>query len=131
MIRIVCVELKRQGEEGCWVQIGLGDTKQIATIDVREMPLEQRREVLAWWFNHHLHCTDGGSHSWVFHRWMPDTKAWLWGPCRKCGVYRLTQTNGNYSEWHPAGGHAQALIVNDWQEVSGKQLSGDLQDGEK
>lgn len=95
------------------MQTGPERGRQITRIDVRWMSLEERKPVLAWWFNHHLHCTDGNGHSWRSHQWISDVKAWLWGPCEKCSAYRLTQTKGNYVEWHPTRRHYEVLLVDD------------------
>jgi hypothetical protein len=39
--------------------------------------------------------------------------AWLWGPCQKCGIHRLTQPIGNYLEWNANTGAGRALQFDD------------------
>jgi hypothetical protein len=95
------------------VQIELEDGKHVAMIDVRGMSLEQRKEVLAWWFNDHLHCADGTGHSWKSHKWLPELHVWVWGPCEKCGINRLTQTTGKYFEWDSFRRSCVVLVVDD------------------
>ena len=81
-------------------------------VDVTQMPLEQRKEVLNQWFSYHLRCVDGNGHRWASHHWLSGVNAWLWGPCMKCGASRLVQTRGNMIVWHQSGRHAEALIMN-------------------
>ena len=85
----------------------------IFKIDLQGKSMKERERVLRKWFNRHLHCIDGVGHYWACHYWIPELKAWLWGPCRKCGMYRVTQVYGNYISWNPDHDYARALVVND------------------
>jgi len=95
------------------VQMGPEQSGRLSMIDVRMMSPLERANVLAWWFNHHLHCSKGGGHSWIRHSWDHESRAWLWGPCAKCRIYRLTQATGNYLEWGGEARYCQALVLND------------------
>lgn len=87
------------------------DAFDVLRVDVTEMSSNQRKEVLDEWFNYLLRCNDGSGHRWTMHQWMSELKAWLWGPCEKCGVYRLTQTTGNIIVWHHREKYGEALII--------------------
>ncbi len=91
--------------------------KQIYELDVRKMNEQDRKYALDLWYGQHLRCTDGTGQSWNTHVWMPETNAWLWGPCKKCGLYRLTQTVGNCLEWFRGSNAARVLIGAKWPEL--------------
>jgi len=85
---------------------------KILRIDVTKLSSERRKEVLDEWFSYHLRCIDGNGHRWTSRHWLPELRAWIWEPCEKCGVLRLTQTTGNTIVWHQMAKYAEALIIN-------------------
>ncbi|MCW3984895.1 MAG: hypothetical protein NWE91_00550 [Candidatus Bathyarchaeota archaeon] len=77
------------------------------------LSMQQRKDVLDEWFRYHLCCVDGKGHRWGIQRWLPEPKAWLGGPCEKCGLFRLTQTTGNTIAWYLGEHSAEALVMNE------------------
>lgn len=94
----------------------------VEVVDIRMMTQKQRKDVLDNWFKLHLNCRGSGEgHRWLNHRWVPDLKVWVWEPCPKCGLMRITQTRGNCIEINKHGYVVRVLIVNDdfegWKEI--------------
>lgn len=90
-------------------------------VDLRLLSYEKRREAWITWLRRNIPCRYGGSHSWMTHRWEPEFRVWHWGPCLRCGVYRVVQTTGNYIAWHQEENYLDALAVNDeFEDLEGR-----------
>lgn len=92
-------------------------------VDLRLLKLEERGEAQISYLKTNVPCSHGGGHRWSTRHWIPEQRAWHWGPCLKCDGYRIVQTTGNYITWHPKENRVDGLIVNNDFDDMEKQLN--------
>lgn len=79
--------------------------------DVREMSLEQRKQIFGFFIKELLDCrVDAKGHKW-FHYWDDEAEVWVW-VCGKCGYINIRTIYGD-SIWIYPTDYWKALIVTD------------------